>query len=405
MKTSNKQALKKFLNIAFIVGTFVAVIFFAMRSGDTEQIKLALLTIDFKWLLAALGCFFVHAFSEGFIPYVFYRFQRVPIRLGASLNVGLIGMYYSSITPAATGGQPMQVYALKRHGVPAGVSSSALTVKFFCWQCALLLLGAVFWLCDPALVRANMLGGVWLLAFGFLVNGFTVFGVILLAINRNILRAIIIFLVNVAHKLRLVKDRARTASRLDAALGDFHASVEFLTKRPLQFVILFTLSLIQVMAMMSATFFVYRGLGLSGSPYISITTMSTMLYIAASFTPLPGASGAQEGGFYLFFGSFFPEHLIFPAMLVWRFVTYYMSILSGFTAVLYEGAHRKKILSNYGDKKLQDIKKRGFDEKTHSASPERHHDDAPAGAHGDQKSEATVAVPVHAAAGGSDTGD
>lgn len=405
MKTSNKQALKNFLNIAFIVGTFAAVIIFALRSGDTEQIKQALLTIDTKWLLAAIACFLMHAFSEGFIPYVFFRFQKVPIRLGASFSVGLIGMYYSSITPAATGGQPMQVYALKRHGVPAGVASSALAVKFFCWQSALLLLGAVLWFLDPALVRGNMLGGVWFLVIGFLVNGVTVFGVILLAINRNILRAIIVFLVNVAHKLRIIKDKARTASRLDAALEDFHASVDFLTKRPQQFAVLFLLSLVQVLAMMSATFCVYRGLGLNESRYISVTTMATMLFIAASFTPLPGASGAQEGGFYLFFGSIFPQHLMFPAMFVWRFITYYLSIFCGFAAVIYDKAHKKKRLPQNMGKELRDSKKRGIDEKAHCVSPVPDHAAAAAGAHGDQKGEAAGNVPVRAATGRSDPAD
>ena len=71
--------------------------------------------------------------------------------------------------------------------------------------------------------------------------------------------------------------------------------------------------------------------------------MQTMLYIAASITPLPGASGAQEGGFYLFFGAYFPQNIIFAAMFVWRFVTYYLSIICGFIGVLIDSA-RKPVL-------------------------------------------------------------
>ena len=342
MKTSNKQTLKKVLNLSFIVGTFAMVVFFALRSGDISQIKNALVSMDAMWLLGAVACWALYAFLEGFIVYVFFRFQKVKVRVGTNLMVGLIGMYYSSITPAATGGQPMQVYSLKKRGVPPGVSTSALAVKFFCWQCALLLLGAVLWLRDPAFIKENMRGGVWFLLIGFLVNGLTVLGVVLLAISRNTVRALIVFFVNLAHKLRIIKDKAKTASKFDAALNDFHASVNLLTQHPFQFLVLFLLSLLEVLAMMSAIYFVYRGLGLNTANYVSLVTMQTMLFIAASFTPLPGASGAQEGGFYLFFGSFFPENIIFAAMFVWRFVTYYMSIICGFAAVLYDGAHVTK---------------------------------------------------------------
>lgn len=351
MKNSNRQMFKKVLNMLLIAGTFAGVLFFALRSGDMGQIWAALTNMDLRWLLAALGCFFVHMFLEGFIPYVFFRFQRVSMPIRTGILVGLIGMYYSSITPAATGGQPMQIYALKKRGVPPGISSSALAVKFFCWQCAMLLLGAVLWMMHPVLVREKMLAGVWVLLTGFLLNGLIVVGVLLLAISRGVVRALIIFFVNLAAKVRLVKDKAQTASKFDAALDDFHSSVDMLTGHPFQFLVLFIMSLLQVTALMSAIYFVYRGLGQKGAPYMHLLTMQTMLYIAASFTPLPGASGAQEGGFYLFLGGFFPQNIVFAAMFVWRFVTYYMSIIIGFIGVMVDSTRKAppKVSSLPGD--------------------------------------------------------
>lgn len=341
MKVFRKETLKKSLNTVFIVGTFGVVLYFALRSGDIVQVKNAILAIDFRYLLAALGCFAAHMVLEGGIPYVFFRMQHIKTKLSSNVAVGMIGMYYSSITPAATGGQPMQVYALKKRGVPPGISSSALTVKFFCWQCALLLIGGFLWLYDTAFVGRNMLAGVWLLRIGFFLNSLTVVGVLMLAINRNLVRAIIVFFVNLMHKLHLVKDKAATASAWDAALNDFHSSVRALMRHPIQFVVMMILSAVQVTALMSIIFFVYRGFNLIAATYRELVTMQLMLYISASFTPLPGASGAQEGGFYLFFGNFFPNSTIFAAMFIWRFLTYYIAIIFGFASVLLDSAYRK----------------------------------------------------------------
>ncbi|MDO5022389.1 MAG: lysylphosphatidylglycerol synthase transmembrane domain-containing protein [Eubacteriales bacterium] len=341
MKGSNKQAIKTMLNIMLIVGTFIIVIYFALASGDIKQIVNALRGIHKGWLLGAIGCFMLYAFFEGFITYAFFRFQKVKTMLSSNITVGLVGMYYSSITPAATGGQPIQVYSLRKRGVSTGVSSSALAVKFFCWQCAVLIIGIFLWATHTDLVKANMHGGIVFLVIGFIVNAAMVVIVLLLAISRNIVRAIVIFAVNIGAKLRIVKDKAMTASKADAALEDFHASVNLLTKEPFQFIVLFLLSVCEVLALMSAIYFVYRGLGMRTHHYSDLLTMQTMLHIAASFTPLPGASGAQEGGFYLFFGSFFPDNIIFAAMFVWRFVTYYLSIICGFIAVLIDNASRK----------------------------------------------------------------
>lgn len=337
MKKLDKKAWQGILNIAFIVGTFLMVGYFAIASGELRNIGRVLRAVAPLWLLGAVACFGAHAFIEGASLYVFFRFQKVRVPLKVNLMVGLIGMYYSAITPAATGGQPMQVFSLKKRGVAPGIASSALAVKFFCWQCALLLMGAVAWLISPGLVASSLQKGVWVLVVGFIANSLAVAAVILLAVARNAVRGVIIFLVNVAAKIRLVKDKARTSSKWDAALEDFHASVDILTQHPLQFLVLFVLSLVQVTALMSAIYFVYRGFGLHETGYGTLLTLQLMLFIAASFTPLPGASGAQEGGFILFLGGFFPPGSRFAALFVWRFITYYLSIIVGFAAVVLDG--------------------------------------------------------------------
>lgn len=60
-----------------------------------------------------------------------------------------------------------------------------------------------------------------------------------------------------------------------------------------------------------------------------VLTVSFLLFVSASYTPLPGASGAQEGGFLVYFGSVFTGGTVSVALLVWRFITYYLCLLVG----------------------------------------------------------------------------
>ena len=57
-----------------------------------------------------------------------------------------------------------------------------------------------------------------------------------------------------------------------------------------------------------------------------------------------GASGAQEGGFAVLFRGIFPDAQLFVALLIWRFSTYYLSILAGAALTVAEnlGALGKK---------------------------------------------------------------
>ena len=334
----SKAARSKVLNALIIVCTLGLVLYLSARGGDIGDAWNTLKSADIRWIGAAVGSWVVFMMFEAMGLHVFFHQQGVRIKYRTSFLVALIGSFYSSVTPAATGGQPMQVFALKKRGVPTGISSSGLAVKFFTFQTALLTLGGALWLFNPGIVQTCIDQGRWIVITGFLLNGLSVAAVILLAINKNIVRGILTLAIRVGKALHLVKDVARTASRADAAMNDFHASVDMLTHHPIRLFHLFLISCLQVLGLMSIAYCVYRALGMNEYSYLDILTLQFLLFIAASFTPLPGSSGAQEGGFYVFFQNVFPADKLVGALLLWRFFTYYFTMIVCFGAVLYDSA-------------------------------------------------------------------
>ena len=95
------------------------------------------------------------------------------------------------------------------------------------------------------------------------------------------------------------------------------------------------LALGQCTAYMSVAYCTYRGFGLHGVPFWQVTGTQVLLYIGASCFPMPGASGASEGTFYLAFSPLFGDYLT-TAMLIWRLASYYLTIVLGYLAVVAE---------------------------------------------------------------------
>lgn len=95
------------------------------------------------------------------------------------------------------------------------------------------------------------------------------------------------------------------------------------------------LALLQCTAYMSVAYCTYRGFGLRGVPFWQVTGTQVLLYIGASCFPMPGASGASEGTFYLAFSPLFGDYLT-TAMLIWRLASYYLTIVLGYIAVVAE---------------------------------------------------------------------
>ena len=345
MKKMSKATRSKLINGSIILLTLGLVLFLSARGGDIGDAWTALRSADPKWILAAIGSWCVFMTFETMGLHVFFHQQKIKIKFRLSLLVALIGSFYSSVTPAATGGQPMQVLALKKRNIPAGISSSGLAVKFFTFQTALLSLGAILWAVNPAVVQACIDQAKWIVFAGFLLNGLSVAAVILLAINKNIVRWILNLFIRIGKGLHLVKHEDRLNARVEAAIADFHGSVDYLTHHPIRLFYLYLLSCLQVLGLMSIAYCVYRALGLRQYTYFDVLTLQFLLYIAASFTPLPGASGAQEGGFYIFFQHVFPADKLVGALLLWRFFTYYFTLIIGLGAVIIDSAWTMRHIS------------------------------------------------------------
>ena len=65
-------------------------------------------------------------------------------------------------------------------------------------------------------------------------------------------------------------------------------------------------------------------------------SVQALLYVAIHYFPTPGGAGAAEGSFFAIFSVFFPQNLMFMAMLIWRIMTYYILLAVGSLIVVFD---------------------------------------------------------------------
>ena len=356
MKKLSKHARSYLLNALVIFGTLAIVLYLGSRDGGLTKAWRAMRSADWRWVAAAFGCWCLFTALESFALQLFFHYQQIRLKFSTGVLIGLIGLFYSGVTPAATGGQPMQVIALRKRGISAGISSSALVVKFFVYQLATIFLTTLFWALYPGTVSeyVNQVT-FWLIILGYAVNSFSVVAVLLVAINKNVVRGIINLFILIGKKLHLVKHEQKLITKADKAMEDFNTSVNMIKHHPGQLFQLFLVACAQVLTLMSITYCVYRSLGLKALSYPEVTTLQHLLYIGASFTPLPGASGAQEKGFDLIFNRVFEENAL-GAQLMWRFFTYYITLIIGVVAVIINSAGSIRRASEEAEMAMEEAK-------------------------------------------------
>ncbi len=324
-----KAGTRKLLNFLFLLLTLGVVLYIGLSGNELEELAEALRSFSPVWLVACLGCWLVYLLMDALSVHCFLYRQGYRLRLMDSIHAAIVGLYYCNITPGASGGQPMEMYELSKKNVPIGYSGSALAIKFVCFQAVLLVTGAVLWVCNSSFVAQHTQGIRWLVLLGYVVNCFSISGVVLMAINRKAVMWVINKCIAVGVKLRICKDPEASREKWTNHCESFLESFRMLLRHPMDLMAQVLIALVQLMALMLVVVCIYWGMGLSGVSAIGIITVGVLLYISASYTPLPGASGAQEGGFALFFRAFFPDASLFVALLIWRFFTYYLTVLVG----------------------------------------------------------------------------
>ena len=330
--------LKKTLSFLFIALSIAAVCFIAFSNQDLSNAWDAFKQINLGWLACIFLCWLTYTVFDGFNYWCYLRRQGFRISIGRAVNIALIGFYYSNITPSAAGGQPMQVNSMRKAGIPVGYGTMAVTIRFITNQTMISLISMVLFLFNREYVYTKLEGAIWFVRVGWIINFAAVPLVLLAAYKRHWIQKLAELLIGGLSRIHLIRNREAIVSKVTEVLDTYHSALLDLMHSPGQILLQFACSTVSLLGLFGTVVFVYYAFSMSGDriPWYQVLTLSSLLYISASYTPLPGASGAQEGGFLYYFRDIFRDGTIGVALLVWRFFTFYLYLIVGVFTVLLE---------------------------------------------------------------------
>lgn len=105
----------------------------------------------------------------------------------------------------------------------------------------------------------------------------------------------------------------------------------------------FFITVFQRMCFFSITYVVYKSFGLSGTSFLEIITLQTILTLSLDILPLPGGIGANEEGFLTMYNQIFTGNFLVSGLLFSRGINYYVLVIIGaaVTVITYITASRR----------------------------------------------------------------
>ena len=323
----------------------IAVIgFFLLFDEDVQHIDEMLSAMSPWWLVGALGCVAVYCLGETVMYQLACRYMQCNERFSDSVINTMLGLFYNALTPLASGGQPFQVIQMHERGISVGTATSVMMVKFLAWHIALSTVGLTgFFLFGDAKLAIG--GGMKVLfCVGYLVHLCCAAAGILLMFKPDFVHRIGRGLIGFVSRVFFERNAGlaeRVAAGWEHFVGEYGAAMAYVRAHRRGMIWILAVALVEVTGYLSVTYFIYRGLGFCEFGYPALLALQAMLSMSVAFIPLPGASGASEGGFYLLFSGVFGDARL-AGMLLWRTLTYYLIILLGLGTVLVDGFRTRR---------------------------------------------------------------
>lgn len=298
----------------------------------------------FYIIFALIALFFCY-FFKGIKLSMFCKEMTGKWHFKTCMETGVIGLYYNNVTPLAVGGQPFEIYHLSKHGVHGGVASSLPIATFFLNQFAFVVVGII----SLVLFGSNALNipeELINVVPSSVISVIAIIGLVLCIFIPSLTVIFSIFprigyrlvglVIGIGGKLRILKNPRLTGMRtLKTVVHNSKCIKKMATNVPV-FILAFLASICEHLALWSIAYFSLRFFGydlieVNGfTEWLQIMQLCSILYAAISFIPTPGNSGAADLSFYLLFETGVAAGLAFPAMLTWRFLSFYSTIVIGF---------------------------------------------------------------------------
>ena len=307
MEKEKKSKIKKILvNLTIFILLIILTFSLVLKDQDVSQIFSVAAKVKKQYILFAVLAMSVYILGEA------VNITRILKELGekskfiSNIRYTLIGFFFSAITPAASGGQPMEIYYMHKDDISVAHSTLALLMQLCSLQIVTITVGII-----SAVIHFDVLksGLIYLLIIGIILNS-----------------SALMLLIKLLKFFR-IPNVEKKQEKLEKELESYQTSAKYIKEHKILMLKTILTTLVQMIAYYSVPYWIYLAFGLTEYNIFEIATLQAVLYATVSGIPSPGSVGVSEGGFLEIFRNSFPETIISSAMLLTRGANFYLFII------------------------------------------------------------------------------
>ena len=346
--------LKTIGNIIVFLGLIYLTFFLIFKDQDFYQLMDVIKQAKLQYVLMGILFMFLYYCMESMNIRTILKSLNEKVSFFRALKYTFIGFFFSAITPAASGGQPIEIYYMTRDKIKGAHATMALLIQACGYQISTIFLGIVCALVNPGVLFDWLIP---LFLIGIAINSCGLSVLLVGIFSKRLSEKLVNILVTVMRGLR-IKNVDAKKEKIEEVMKQYAVSSRFIKSHKGLFIISIVRVFIQMLFYYSVPFFIYKAFGLQGRDAVQIFAIQAILYSTVSGIPLPGAIGISESVFLTIYKIVFGEEYLNSAMLLSRGVSFYLFVIISLNVVMiaaFINSKRKIKIDEESKKILEEI--------------------------------------------------
>ncbi len=284
-------------------------------------------------LVAAFLCMFGFIWFEGFALVRIARHFGYRTSAMDGTVYGGADVYFSAITPSASGGQPASAYFMMRDGIPGYATTVALLINLVMYTLALLALGLV-----SIIFKFHMLSGFSVLSrifigIGIIVLIFLAFVFFMLLKKGGILYRICDTMIRLLEKIHIVRHGEKFRNKLKNTMAEYQECSNEITGQWKFLLEIFFWNVLQRLSQLLVSFMIFMSVGEGFKRAVDVSVIQCFVAMGSNCVPIPGAMGVADYIMLDGFGQIVGDNAANMELLC-RGFTFYGSVITSAVIIL-----------------------------------------------------------------------
>ena len=321
------QTKKKALfNVSFLLVVFGLTVYGVFHGEDLGAMAEAIRSSQIKWLIPGVCLVVFFIWGESIIIWYMMRSFGIRLKKRICFLFSSVGFFFSCITPSASGGQPMQIYYMKKEKIPIPVSTVILMVVTITYKLVLVVIGLGILIFGRGFLHRYLEGILPVYYLGLTLNVFCVAFMTILVFHPVMAEDMLLKGMDLLERMRLMKRKEARRQKLKDSMEVYRETAAYLKEHKKVLFHVIVLTFLQRIALFSVTWFVYLAFPMHGTSLLDVILLQAVISVAVDMLPLPGGMGISQTLFLNIFATVFPGVLL-PAMVLSRGLGYYSQLL------------------------------------------------------------------------------